>query len=167
MHKALLVLGLLQGGPKTGYDLHRIVRAHGELYTDLKKANLYYLLERLAAEGYLEMEAKPGGRGPRRERLVYALTPRGRERFGELLRADSVDTARSTRESRSPWCSSPGSPPPRRSPCWSNGVSWWRRIVLRSRPTWETSRLTAPCSNWRPIIFFPRSTRSSPGSIAP
>ena len=88
MHKALLVLGLLQGGPKTGYDLHRIVRAHGELYTDLKKANLYYLLERLAAEGYLEMEAKPGGRGPRRERLVYALTQRGHERFGELLRTE-------------------------------------------------------------------------------
>ncbi len=38
MHKALLILGLLQGGPKTGYDLNRIVRAHGELYTDLKKA---------------------------------------------------------------------------------------------------------------------------------
>jgi DNA-binding PadR family transcriptional regulator len=88
MHKALLVLGLLQGGPKTGYDLNRIVRAHGELYTDLKKANLYYLLERLAAEGYLEMEAKPSGRGPRKERLVYALTPRGRERFSQLLRAE-------------------------------------------------------------------------------
>jgi DNA-binding PadR family transcriptional regulator len=87
MHKALLVLGLLEGGPKTGYDLHRIVRAHGEFYADLKKANLYYLLERLAKEGCLEVQTEPGARGPRRERLVYALTGRGKERFGELLRA--------------------------------------------------------------------------------
>jgi DNA-binding PadR family transcriptional regulator len=86
MHKALLVLGLLEGGPKTGYDLHRIVRAHGEFYADLKKANLYYLLERLAGEGCLEVQAEPGARGPRRERLIYALTKRGKERFGELLR---------------------------------------------------------------------------------
>jgi DNA-binding PadR family transcriptional regulator len=86
MHKALLVLGLLEGGPKTGYDLHRVVRAHGEFYADLKKANLYYLLERLAGEGCLEVQAESGARGPRRERLIYALTQRGKERFGELLR---------------------------------------------------------------------------------
>jgi DNA-binding PadR family transcriptional regulator len=86
MHKALLILGLLQGGPKTGYDLHRIVRAHGELYADLKKANLYYLLERLAREGLLAVQVEPGARGPRRERLVCSLTDRGQERFGELLR---------------------------------------------------------------------------------
>jgi DNA-binding PadR family transcriptional regulator len=87
MHKALLVLGLLQGGPKTGYDIHRVVRAHGELFTDLKKANLYYLLERLAGEGCLQMQAEPGARGPRRERLIYTLTELGRKRFEELLRA--------------------------------------------------------------------------------
>ena len=44
MHKSLLILGLLVHRPLHGYELHRIVRAHGELYTDLKKANLYYLL---------------------------------------------------------------------------------------------------------------------------
>jgi DNA-binding PadR family transcriptional regulator len=86
MHKALLVLGLLQTGPKSGYDIHRIVRAHGELYTDLKKANLYYLLERLARDGCLEVQAEPGARGPRGERLVYSLTEPGRRHFQELLR---------------------------------------------------------------------------------
>ena len=44
LHKSLLILGLLVHRPLHGYELHRIVRAHGELYTDLKKANLYYLL---------------------------------------------------------------------------------------------------------------------------
>lgn len=86
VHKILLLLGLLRHGPMSGYDLHRIVRAHGELYTDLKKANVYYLLDRLAADGYLSMQAEPGARGPRGERLIYSLTPAGEARFEELLR---------------------------------------------------------------------------------
>lgn len=86
MHKELLLLGLLQTGPKTGYDLHRIVVAHGELYTDLKKGNVYYLLERLTTAGYLQVVAVAGARGPRGERLIYTLTDQGRERFVTLLR---------------------------------------------------------------------------------
>src|SRR5579872_2861060 len=86
MHKTLHLLGLLLAGPKSGYDLHRILRAHGDLFADLKKANVYYLLDRLAGEGYLTVEAEPGGRGPRRERLIYSITDRGRARFEELLR---------------------------------------------------------------------------------
>jgi DNA-binding PadR family transcriptional regulator len=87
MHKELLVLGLLLSGPKTGYELHRVIVAHGELYTDLKKGNIYYLLERLAEAGALQVTTEVGARGPRRERLVYALTDQGRRRFHELLRA--------------------------------------------------------------------------------
>jgi DNA-binding PadR family transcriptional regulator len=86
MHKELHILGLLLSGPKTGYDLHRIVVAHGELFTDLKKGNVYYLLERLAESGALQVTAEAGARGPRRERLIYALTDQGRRRFDELLR---------------------------------------------------------------------------------
>jgi DNA-binding PadR family transcriptional regulator len=63
------------------------VSAHGELFTDLKKGNVYYLLERLAQAGALQVTAEPGARGPRRERLVYTLTDEGRLRFHELLRA--------------------------------------------------------------------------------
>jgi DNA-binding PadR family transcriptional regulator len=86
MHKTLHLLGLLLGGPKSGYQLHRILRAHGQLYADLKKANVYYLLDRLAREGFLDVEAEAGARGPRRERLIYSITKRGRARFVELLR---------------------------------------------------------------------------------
>ena len=86
MHKTLLLLGLLRHGPMSGYDLHRIVRAYGELYTDLKKANVYYLLERLAADGFLAVRAEAGARGPRRERLIYSLTAAGQARFYDLLR---------------------------------------------------------------------------------
>ena len=86
MHKVLLLLGLLQRRPLYGYELHRIVRAHGELYADLKKANLYYLLERLASEGYLNVRAEEGARGARGEKLIYELTDQGRTHFKALLR---------------------------------------------------------------------------------
>jgi DNA-binding PadR family transcriptional regulator len=86
LHKQLMVLGLLQRGPMHGYDLHRVVRAHGELYTDLKQSNVYYLLDRLARDGLVEVHAEGRTRGRRGERLVYALTDAGRTRFGELLR---------------------------------------------------------------------------------
>jgi DNA-binding PadR family transcriptional regulator len=87
LHKRLLILGLLLEGPLTGYDLHRIVAAHGELYRDLKKANLYYLLDRMAQEGFVEMRAESGARGPRGERLIYALTLAGRAEMVTLLRS--------------------------------------------------------------------------------
>lgn len=85
MHKELLILGLLQQQSLSGYDLHRILQFHGELYTDLKKANLYYLLERMAKDGFLEVEAQAGARGPRGERLLYTLTKNGRNQLQQLL----------------------------------------------------------------------------------
>ncbi|HEX7264876.1 MAG TPA: PadR family transcriptional regulator [Candidatus Dormibacteraeota bacterium] len=86
MHKRLLILGLLLGGPLTGYDLHRVIAAHGELYRDLKKPNLYYLLDRMAQERLLEMKTETGARGRRGERLVYSITSAGRAQIVDLLR---------------------------------------------------------------------------------
>jgi DNA-binding PadR family transcriptional regulator len=85
-HKILSLLGLLLRGPKSGYDLHRIQQAHGELFADLKKGNVYYLLDRLAREGYLDVQIEPGTRGRRGERLIYSLTDQGRTYFDQLLR---------------------------------------------------------------------------------
>jgi DNA-binding PadR family transcriptional regulator len=93
MHKQLMLLGLLQRQSLHGYELNRIVRAHGELYADLKKANVYYLLDRLAKEGYVEVTPEPGARGNRGERLVYTRTEAGTRRFGELLHAVLTDYA--------------------------------------------------------------------------
>lgn len=86
MHKELHILGLLLAGPKTGYDLHRIVVAHGELFTDLKKGNVYYLLDRMAQRGDLSVTTEAGARGPQRERYLYAITEQGRRQFDQLLR---------------------------------------------------------------------------------
>lgn len=85
--RALMVLGLLQGRPRHGYEIHQIVMAHGSLYADFnKKATLYHLLARLAALGAVEVSHEAGARGPRGERLVYALNAAGRALFRQLLR---------------------------------------------------------------------------------
>jgi DNA-binding PadR family transcriptional regulator len=81
-----MVLGLLQAGPKHGYELHRIVVAHGTLYADFKKPTLYHLLHRLTVQGAVEVHAEGGTRGRRGERLVFALTPAGATKFKDLLR---------------------------------------------------------------------------------
>ena len=85
--KTLMVLGLLKSGPKHGYELHRIVVAHGSLYSDFKKPTLYHLLHRLAVQGAVQVRSEGGARGPRGERLVFALAPKGESLFLKLLRA--------------------------------------------------------------------------------
>jgi DNA-binding PadR family transcriptional regulator len=84
--RTLMLLGLLQGGPKHGYELHRIVVAHGTLYADFKKPTLYHLLHRLTEQGAVKVHTQAGTRGRRGERLVFELTAGGRELFGDLLR---------------------------------------------------------------------------------
>jgi len=80
-----MVLGVLQAGPRHGYEIHRIVMAHGSLYADFKKATLYHLLARLAAQGAVAVTSEAGARGPRGEKLVYTLKPAGRVLFRQLL----------------------------------------------------------------------------------
>lgn len=84
--KTLMILGLLRSGPKHGYELHRIVVAHGSLYADFKKPTLYHLLHRLALQGAVEVHSEGGARGPRGERLVFALAPAGEALLLDLLR---------------------------------------------------------------------------------
>jgi DNA-binding PadR family transcriptional regulator len=82
-----MVLGLLQSGPKHGYELHRIVLAHGSIYADFKKPTLYHLLHRLALQGLVHVRAETGARGRRGERLVFAIARPGELMFQELLRS--------------------------------------------------------------------------------
>jgi DNA-binding PadR family transcriptional regulator len=98
--KIMMVLGLLKGGPRHGYELHRIVVAHGSIYADFKKPTLYHLLHRLALQGAVQVRSEGGARGPRGERLVFALTARGEAQFLRLLRAalSSYDTTQTVFE---------------------------------------------------------------------
>ena len=83
MERELLLLGLLQKEEMHGYQLHEFIDSFMQTCVDLKKSTAYYLLEKMAKQGYVtRTEEREGNRPPRR---VYHLTPAGEEHFLDLL----------------------------------------------------------------------------------
>lgn len=76
-----------------GHQIKETIDQHLEAFSDLKRANLYYLLDRMVHQGYLEarMQAlEPGdanGDNRQVERRVFHITDAGRKRFRDLLRS--------------------------------------------------------------------------------
>jgi DNA-binding PadR family transcriptional regulator len=86
MERQLLLLGLLRAQKMHGYQLNEFLERSYDFVTDLKPSTAYYLLDKLATEGYVQVQVEQvGNRPPRR---VYELTPAGEARFLELLRAN-------------------------------------------------------------------------------
>lgn len=84
MIKQLLLLGLLSENNMHGYRLNEYVNQAMAIYTDIKKSTIYYVLDKLEKEGYIDHEIEREGRRP--ERCVYKITAKGKEYFLELLR---------------------------------------------------------------------------------
>ena len=70
------VLGLLQRGPRHGYDLKREHDQRFPLAKPLAYSQVYATLGRLQRDGLAEVTEQQPGDGP--ERTVYGLTPQGR-----------------------------------------------------------------------------------------
>jgi DNA-binding PadR family transcriptional regulator len=94
--KQVLLLGLLKRGPMYGQQVYEAIeRDHAPFIRQARKPTIYYQLERLAADGLLDVlrETVPAP-GPGlahatwslRERVLYRVTPGGREHFRRLLR---------------------------------------------------------------------------------
>jgi len=84
MERELLLLGLLQKEKMHGYQLHEFIDSFMQTCVDLKKSTAYYLLEKMAKEGYVtRTEEREGNRPTRR---VYHLTEAGEARLITLLR---------------------------------------------------------------------------------
>jgi DNA-binding PadR family transcriptional regulator len=84
MDRKLLLLGLLRRQEMHGYQLHEFIDQNLALCTDLKKPTAYYLLDKMATDGWLVTETEQeGNRPPRR---IYQLTHEGEEAFQRLLR---------------------------------------------------------------------------------
>jgi DNA-binding PadR family transcriptional regulator len=87
----LAVLGLLHDAPMHGYELRKRLVAVLGLGRALSYGTLYPSLKELVRRGYLVEGAgqpgsvAPGGLRGKRGRVVYALTPEGKERFAALL----------------------------------------------------------------------------------
>ena len=84
MEKKLLLLGLLRRQEMHGYQLNEFIDNNLSLCTDLKKPTAYYLLDKMAADGWISAASEQeGNRPPRR---VYRLTEAGEAIFQQLLR---------------------------------------------------------------------------------
>ncbi|KUL38990.1 PadR family transcriptional regulator [Actinoplanes awajinensis] len=83
MSTAHVLLGLLAGGPRHGYDLKR---AHDDRLPQAKPlayGQVYSTLGRLERDGLVEQAGQDQESGP--ERTSYELTARGRERLAAWL----------------------------------------------------------------------------------
>jgi DNA-binding PadR family transcriptional regulator len=92
----LLVLGVLNEGPRHGYEINQLVTAGAlEQWTDVKPGSVYHALAKLEAEGLAETHSEE--RTGDRLRRVYAITPEGRHMLRDLLRKALSAPPHSTR----------------------------------------------------------------------
>ncbi|GAA3614569.1 PadR family transcriptional regulator [Nonomuraea rosea] len=92
----MLVLGLLDEGPRHGYEINQLVTTGAlEQWTDVKPGSVYHALAKLEAEGLAETHAEE--RTGDRLRRVYAITPEGRRTLRALLRKALSAPPHSTR----------------------------------------------------------------------
>jgi DNA-binding PadR family transcriptional regulator len=87
MKAELYILGVLHRGDFHPYEIkRRMTQAMIECFTDVDVGTLYYAVRQLAKCGLLRAVAREHvARGGMR--TVYRITPRGRDRFRELLHA--------------------------------------------------------------------------------
>jgi DNA-binding PadR family transcriptional regulator len=84
MEKELLLLGILRREDMHGYQLAEFIEHNLGVCTDLTKSTAYYLLDKMAQDGWITFaETQPGKRPARR---VYHLTQEGESAFQHLLR---------------------------------------------------------------------------------
>ena|ERR1700722_13107159 len=90
----LLLLSMMLGGPKYGYQIKREagwITGQGDMHNNL----VYPLLKRFLGEGWVSKKAVPGERGQTRQQ--YVITAEGRrylfERLSEFGEADAVSEA--------------------------------------------------------------------------
>jgi DNA-binding PadR family transcriptional regulator len=84
VERELLLLGLLREQGMHGYQLLEFIDTQMAACVDLKKPTAYFLLDKMAAAGWITAEQmQEGNRPPRR---VYHITPQGEAVFQRLLR---------------------------------------------------------------------------------
>jgi DNA-binding PadR family transcriptional regulator len=84
MNDRLLLLGILRQQQMHGYQLFEMIGRDLSACTELKKPTAYYLLSRMAQDGWIEERQEQEGNRPPRK--VYQLTAQGETAFQDLLR---------------------------------------------------------------------------------
>jgi DNA-binding PadR family transcriptional regulator len=89
------LLGLLYGGPRHGYDLHRQVIVDLGQVWHLSQSQAYAILKRLETRGDISVEETPQEKLPPRQLL--RMTPQGCKRFLDWLDTPSGGSTRAIR----------------------------------------------------------------------
>ncbi|MFF1358555.1 PadR family transcriptional regulator [Streptomyces sp. NPDC058297] len=88
-----VLLSLIAGRPRSGFDLGRWVETEGQfLRSRTHHSQIYRLLGRMTADGWVAFEVDP--REGRPDAKVYRLTARGREVLWEWVRSPYEPTSR-------------------------------------------------------------------------
>jgi len=88
----LLFLGLIKESPKHGYEIKMRIKEILSLFAGVDLKSIYYPLQVLEKQGLIAKKINREGRRP--ERFVYTLTPKGENRFNELLSRSFLDFKR-------------------------------------------------------------------------
>lgn len=79
----LLFLGLMQDGPKHGYQLKKLMQEISATFAGIKTDSVYYPLKRMLKGGLVTQKQAKEGRRPKK--YVYAITEKGKNEFRKLL----------------------------------------------------------------------------------
>lgn len=89
------ILGLLHEGPLHGYELRKRLTTALGIFRALSYGSLYPALRNLVVAGYIHEASEPAGisshGSAKRQRISYALTAEGKERFQDLVAASGPD----------------------------------------------------------------------------
>ncbi|MFA5156573.1 MAG: PadR family transcriptional regulator [Candidatus Omnitrophota bacterium] len=88
----LILLGLLKESPKHGYEIKKKIREILSFFAGLDLKSVYYPLAVMENKGLVVKHADQQGKRP--QRFIYALTPKGKLRFKELLTKSFLDFKR-------------------------------------------------------------------------
>jgi DNA-binding PadR family transcriptional regulator len=84
MSARLVILGCLRERPLYGYEIKHIIEEHMGDWTNIAFGSIYYALDKLAKEGFVE-KVGTEQEGGRPSRTVYQISDTGREEFRRLL----------------------------------------------------------------------------------
>lgn len=80
----MLILALLKGGDKYGYEISHLIGERGSSVLAVPEGSLYPIFYRLEDEKYITAQKKRVGE--RRTRVYYHLEPSGEERLAALVK---------------------------------------------------------------------------------
>jgi DNA-binding PadR family transcriptional regulator len=94
MDVSSIILGFLMRGSMTGYELKQYFSISFSFFSGLSYGSIYPALRKMEEQGLVTMRQERQQRAP--DRKVYTITQKGRDAFGEALRAPfSIETGKS------------------------------------------------------------------------